>query len=69
MLGAALRAANPGEAALEPATTEELLYRTNHNRPQGTRARLGAFFVTTDVTVEVVVFELFFWSAPESFLQ
>lgn len=51
-------APNPGKAALEPATTQELLYGTNHNRPQRARARLEAFFVTTDVTVEVVLKEL-----------
>jgi hypothetical protein len=47
-------APNSGKAALEPATTQKLLYGTNHNRPQWSRARLEAFFVTTDVTVEVV---------------
>ena len=54
----ALRAANPCEATLEPATTQKLLYRTNHNRPQRARARLETFFVTTDVAVEVVFKEL-----------
>jgi hypothetical protein len=58
MLGAALRTTNPGEAALEPATTQKLLYGTNHNRPQRARARLEALFITTDVTVEVVFKEL-----------
>ena len=47
-------AANSGKAALKPATTQELLHGTNHNRPQRSGARLEAFFVTTDVTVEVV---------------
>ena len=51
-------APNPGKAALKPATTQELLYGTNYNRPQWSRARLEAFFVTTDVTVEVVFKEL-----------
>jgi hypothetical protein len=54
MLGVALRTTNPGEAALEPATTQKPLYRTNHNRPQRARARLETFFVTADVTVEVI---------------
>jgi hypothetical protein len=58
MLGVTLGAANPGEAALKPATTQELLYGTNHNRPQGSRARLETFLVTTGVTVEVVFKEL-----------
>jgi len=51
-------APNPGKAALKPATTQKLLYGTNHNRPQWSRARLEAFFVTADVTVEVVFKEL-----------
>ena len=51
MLGVTLRAANPGEAPLKPPTAQKLLYGTDHNRTQGARARLEAFFVTTDVTV------------------
>jgi hypothetical protein len=43
---------------LKPATIQELLHGTNHNRPQWSRARLKAFFVTTDITVEVVFKEL-----------
>ncbi len=54
MVGGTLRAANSGEAALEPATTQKLLYGTNHNRPQRARARLESLFIATDVTVEVV---------------
>ncbi len=54
MLRVTLRAANPGEAPLQPATTQEILYRTYHNRPQRARARFEAFFVTTDVIVEVL---------------
>jgi len=54
----ALRTANPGEAPLEPATTEKLLHGTNDNRAQRPRARLEAFFVTTDIAVEVVFKEL-----------
>jgi len=51
-------AANPGKTALKPATTQKLLYATEHNRPQGSRAGLEAFFVTTDVAVEVLFKEL-----------
>ena len=58
MLGMTLGAANSGEAPLEPAAIQKLLYGTNHNRPQRTRARLEAFFVTTDEAVEVVFKEL-----------
>ena len=54
MLGMALWTADAREAALKPATTQELLYGTDHNRPQGARARLEAFLVTADVTFEVV---------------
>jgi hypothetical protein len=58
MLCMTLRAANSGKSPLEPAATQELLYGTDHDRAQRTRARLETIFVTTDVSVEVVFKEL-----------
>jgi len=51
-------AASPGKTALKPATTQKLLYATDHNRPPGSRAGLEAFFITTDVAVEGLFKEL-----------
>ena len=39
-------------------STERLAWQTEHNRPQGSRAGLEAFFLTTDVAVEVLFKEL-----------
>ena len=58
MLAVTLGASDTGKASLQPATTQKLLYGTDHNRPQRARARLKAFFVTTNIAVEVVFKEL-----------
>jgi hypothetical protein len=55
MLRVTLRAADAGEAALEPATAQELLHGTDHNRTQGSRARLEAFLVGPDIAVEMIL--------------
>jgi hypothetical protein len=52
---AALCAPNARKSGLKPSTAEELFYGTNHNRTQRTRARLEAFFITADVTIEVLL--------------
>jgi hypothetical protein len=54
MLRVTLEPADAGKASLQPATTQKLLYGTDHSRAQRARAWLKAFFVTTDVAVEVV---------------
>jgi len=53
-----LRAADASETPLKTATTQKLLYGTNHDRPQRARVRLEAFLVGTDIAVEVVLEEL-----------
>ena len=54
VFGMALRTPDAGETSLKPATGQELFYGTNYHRAQWSRAGFEAFFITSDVTVEVV---------------
>jgi len=55
VLGATLGAANPGETSLEAPAGHELLDGAHDDRPERAGARLEAFFVGPDVTVEVIL--------------